>query len=100
MSHVCPWWGGYFLDNPLRRLLHDPEKIVGPYLRPGMTVMLVGGGIGFFAIALSNMVGEPGPGDRRRSPAADARCAAAAGNLYPDIPPLCCNIWWATWLGL
>jgi hypothetical protein len=30
MSHVCPWWGGYFIDNPLRRLIHDPEKIVGP----------------------------------------------------------------------
>jgi hypothetical protein len=43
MSHVCPWWGGYFLDNPLRRLLHDPEKIVGPYLRPGMTVMWAAG---------------------------------------------------------
>ena len=26
MAHVCPWWGGYFIDNPLRRWLHDPDK--------------------------------------------------------------------------
>jgi hypothetical protein len=30
VPHICPWWGGYFIDNRLRRLLHDPEKIVGP----------------------------------------------------------------------
>ena len=42
MPHVCPWWGGYFIDNPLRRLFHNPEKIVGPYVQPGMTVMDVG----------------------------------------------------------
>jgi hypothetical protein len=40
MPHVCPWWGGYFIDNPLRRLFHNPEKIVGPYVQPGMTVFL------------------------------------------------------------
>ena len=39
MAHVCPWWGGYFIDNPLRRLLHVPEKIVGPCVQPGMTVI-------------------------------------------------------------
>ena len=38
-EHVCPWWGGYFIDNPLRRLLHNPKKILGPYVKPGMTVM-------------------------------------------------------------
>jgi hypothetical protein len=37
-AHVCPWWGGYFIDNPLRRRFHDPVKIVGPYVERGMTV--------------------------------------------------------------
>jgi len=60
MGFVCPWWGGYFIDNPLRRLIHDPAKIVGPYVRPGMTVMDVGCGMGFFAIAMARMVGETG----------------------------------------
>ncbi len=35
-AHVCPWWCAWFsINNPLRRLVHDPEKIVGPYVRPG-----------------------------------------------------------------
>ncbi len=60
MSHVCPWWGGYFLDNPLRRFLHNPEKIVGPYVQPGMTVMDVGCGMGFCSIAMAKLVGDQG----------------------------------------
>jgi ubiquinone/menaquinone biosynthesis C-methylase UbiE len=59
-GHVCPWWGGYFIDNPLRRLLHNPEKIVGPYIRPGMTVMDVGCGMGLFSIVMAKLVGDHG----------------------------------------
>lgn len=58
--HVCPWWGGYFIDNPLRRLLHDPGKILGPYVKPGMTVMDIGCGMGFCSIAMARMVGNEG----------------------------------------
>lgn len=57
---VCPWWLGYFLVTPLRRLLHDPEKILAPYLREGMTVLEPGPGMGFFTIALARMVGPSG----------------------------------------
>lgn len=60
MSHVCPWWGGYCIDNPLRRLLHAPERIVGPYVRPGMTVLDVGCGMGWFTIPMARMVGDQG----------------------------------------
>ena len=60
MPHVCPWWGGYFIDNPLRRFLHNPEKIVGPYVRPGMIVMDVGCGMGFCSIAMAKIVGDSG----------------------------------------
>lgn len=59
-EHVCPWWGGYFIDNPLRHWLHNPEKILGPYVKPGMTVMDVGCGMGFCSIAMARMVGEDG----------------------------------------
>lgn len=59
-SHVCPWWGGYFIDNRLRRWLHDPNKIVGPYVKPGMTVLDVGCGMGMFTIAMANRVGDRG----------------------------------------
>ena len=60
MSHVCPWWGGYFIDNPLRRLLHKPEKILGPHVQPGMTAMDFGCGMGFFAIPMARLVGDHG----------------------------------------
>ena len=60
MSHVCPWWGGDFLDNRLRRLIHDPEMIVGPYVKPGMTVMDVGCGMRLFSIPMARMVGDEG----------------------------------------
>ena len=60
MAHVCPWWGGYFIDNSLRRLLHDPVKILGPFVGSGMTVMDVGCGMGLFSIAAAKIVGDSG----------------------------------------
>jgi ubiquinone/menaquinone biosynthesis C-methylase UbiE len=45
MAHVCPWWVATFLDNPLRRLLHKPAKLLGP---------------GLFSIAMAKLVGETG----------------------------------------
>lgn len=58
--HVCPWWGGYFIDNRFRRWLHKPEKILGPYIQPGMTAMDFGCGMGFFAIPMARLVGDQG----------------------------------------
>lgn len=59
-SHVCPWWGGYFLDNPVRRWLHYPERILGPYVKPGMTTLDFGCGMGMFSIGLARLVGPQG----------------------------------------
>ena len=58
-EHVCPWWGGYFIDNRLRRLLHNPERLLSPYVQQGMTVMDIGCGMGFFSIAMAAMVAMP-----------------------------------------
>jgi ubiquinone/menaquinone biosynthesis C-methylase UbiE len=57
---ICPWWGGYFIDNRFRRWLHDPERILSPYVRPGMTAMDFGCGMGMFTIALARLVGDHG----------------------------------------
>ena len=59
-ERVCPWWLGYLLASPLRRLLHNPEKIVGPYIRPGMTVLEPGPGMGFFTLPMARSVGPAG----------------------------------------
>ncbi len=58
--HTCPWWGGYFIDNRFRRLLHKPEQILAPYLEPCMTAMDFGCGMGFFAIPMARLVGDEG----------------------------------------
>ncbi|MGE5299329.1 MAG: methyltransferase domain-containing protein [Acidobacteriota bacterium] len=61
MSHrVCPWWLGYLLASPLRRLLQDPDKIVKPYVVEGMSVLDIGCGMGFFSLPMANLVGEKG----------------------------------------
>lgn len=59
-SHICPWWGGYFIDNGLRRLVHNPQRILSPYVRPGMRVMDFGCGMGMFAIGMAELVGDAG----------------------------------------
>jgi ubiquinone/menaquinone biosynthesis C-methylase UbiE len=59
-NHVCPWWVGYLLLNPLRRWLHDPEKTLRPYVRQGMTVLDVGPGMGFYTIPTAVLVGRTG----------------------------------------
>ena len=57
---VCPWWLGYLLASPLRRLLQDPRKILGPYVREGMTVLEPGPGMGFFTLELARLAGPSG----------------------------------------
>lgn len=58
--HVCPWWLAYTIDNPLRRLLHPPEALLGAWVRPGMTVLDAGCGIGHFSLGLARLVGPGG----------------------------------------
>jgi len=61
MPHrVCPWWLGYLLLNPFRRIGQDPRQILAPYVKAGMTVLEPGPGMGFFTIELLRMVGSAG----------------------------------------
>ena len=59
-KHVCPWWLCFTFDNPLRRLIHDPESILGSYVRSGDTVLDIGPGMGYFTIPLAGLVGPSG----------------------------------------
>lgn len=56
----CPWWLGYVLTSPIRRLWQDPARILGPYVRAGMTVFEPGPGMGFFTLELARRVGPAG----------------------------------------
>ena len=56
-THACPWWLGYLLVTPLRRLKEDPRKILTPYVRPGMVVLEPGPAMGFFTLELARLDG-------------------------------------------
>jgi len=59
-EHTCPWWLCFTFDNPVRRLIHNPEQILGGLIRPGQTVADIGCGMGYFAIPMARLVGESG----------------------------------------
>lgn len=59
-THVCPHQFAFFLDNWLRRLIQSPNKIVGPYIKKGNTVIDMGCGPGYFSIDMAKMVGPSG----------------------------------------
>jgi SAM-dependent methyltransferase len=102
MPHrVCPWWLGYVLVSPLRRLVEPPGALLGGLVAPGMLVVEPGCGMGYFTLELARMVGPGGrivavdlqprmlAGLRRRArraglaPRIDARLAAP-GRLGLD----------------
>lgn len=58
--HICPWWLARALDNPIRRLIHNPEQMLKPYIKSGQTVLDIGCGSGTFTIAMARMVGDAG----------------------------------------
>jgi SAM-dependent methyltransferase len=61
MPHrVCPWWLGYVLASPVRRLLENPSAILAPYVREGMTILEPGPGMGFFTLELARLAGPSG----------------------------------------
>jgi SAM-dependent methyltransferase len=52
---------GYLLASPLRRWgMQDPEKLLGPWIQPGFTVLEPGPGMGFFTLPMAKMVGSLG----------------------------------------
>ncbi|HUJ27017.1 MAG TPA: class I SAM-dependent methyltransferase [Myxococcales bacterium] len=101
MSHcVCPWWLGFLLANPLRKLLQDPDRLLAPFLREGMRVLEIGPGMGFFTIPIARRIGPGGQvvcvdvqeqmlaGLRRRARKAGVLDRIDARLVGPDEPLL------------
>jgi ubiquinone/menaquinone biosynthesis C-methylase UbiE len=55
-KHLCPTWGAVGLDNYFRKLLHNPQKILKPFIKNGMTVLDIGCGPGFFTLEMAKML--------------------------------------------
>ncbi len=59
-NRVCPVELADGLDSKIRKFLQNPQKILKPYLRSGMTVLDIGCGPGVFSIEMARIVGASG----------------------------------------
>lgn len=59
-TRVCPVERAGALDSSFRRFLQNPKKILGPFIRQGMTVVDLGCGPGFFTLEMARMLSGSG----------------------------------------
>jgi ubiquinone/menaquinone biosynthesis C-methylase UbiE len=59
-NHTCPWWLCFTFDNPLRKLIHNPIKILNPFLKKDDSVLDLGPGMGYFTLPICEIVGNKG----------------------------------------
>jgi len=59
-GRLCSAEHAGFLATPLRRLIHDPRRVLAGLARPGDTVIDVGCGPGYFTLPLAETVGPTG----------------------------------------
>jgi ubiquinone/menaquinone biosynthesis C-methylase UbiE len=57
---VCPVWVGYLLASPIRKLFQNPNKMLNPYIKPGMKVLDIGSAMGFFSLPAARLAGTGG----------------------------------------
>jgi len=57
---VCPVEYSGYLEGRLRSWIHNPDKILAPYVKEGMRALDVGCGPGFFTLPMARMVGGRG----------------------------------------
>lgn len=59
-SKVCPAYLSGSLDNRIRRFFQNPQKILSPFIKEGMTVLDMGCGPGFFTLDMALLAGNSG----------------------------------------
>ncbi len=92
-NHVCPWWLAYFFDNPFRRMVHPADKILGPYVIHGMTVLDFGCGFGHYSLGMARLTGPSGKvvaADVQQKMLDKTMARARKAGLDEIIRPLLC----------
>jgi ubiquinone/menaquinone biosynthesis C-methylase UbiE len=59
-NNICPVSLAGPLDSGFRKLFHDPNRILSPFIKAGQTVIDLGCGPGFFTIEMAKLVGATG----------------------------------------
>lgn len=59
-ERVCPVEKAGGLESKIRKMLQNPERILKPYVKGGMTVLDVGCGPGVFSTQMARIVGSSG----------------------------------------
>jgi ubiquinone/menaquinone biosynthesis C-methylase UbiE len=59
-DRVCPVSLHRSLDNSLRKIIHNPGKILKPFIKEGDTAIDIGCGPGFFTIPMAELTGTTG----------------------------------------
>jgi ubiquinone/menaquinone biosynthesis C-methylase UbiE len=57
---ICPAEHARWLSIPLRRLVHNPQRILSAFVKRGDIVIDFGCGPGFFSLPLAHLVGDHG----------------------------------------
>ena len=57
---TCPWQGGSSLAGAWRKIIHDPDAILGDYIKNGMWILDAGCGMGYMSLAAARTAGEQG----------------------------------------
>jgi ubiquinone/menaquinone biosynthesis C-methylase UbiE len=85
---VCSHDHSFFLDNFIRRIIQNPQKILGEYIQQGDTILDLGCGPGHFSIDMARMAGKTGKViavDLQKEMLAKVGEKAAAQNLSQRI---------------
>lgn len=94
MAGKTYWWVDYILYKLFRRLFQNPKRILRDYVKPGMTVLDVGCGTGFFSLGMARMVGSNGGvvcADPQAEMIKSLKRRAAKAGLLERIDPRVCS---------
>lgn len=59
-NHFYSHWLDHIFCCTLRSFFHNPKRILSNFVRPGMTVLDIGFGNGYFSLGMARMVGPDG----------------------------------------